>query len=59
VSSHDLDDVSLELLSQVLTIDLCTDALVVERPELVLVIDIELLLSARRRVSNVELQACE
>jgi hypothetical protein len=41
----------------VLAIDLLRDALVVERTELLLIVDVDHLLRARKRASNIELHA--
>ena len=50
-----MDLLYLELITQDLSIDLGGDALVIEVPQLGVVIDLKLLLAARGRVCDVEL----
>lgn len=54
-ASHDLEDIPLELISQLVTADLLGQSLVVELAKLSVVIDLNLLLAPRSGVGDVEL----
>jgi hypothetical protein len=55
VTSRDLEDISLEVISERVTQDFMRDALVIERAQLVLILDLDDLLATGRRVRNVKL----
>lgn len=55
IASRDLEDISLEVVTDVVSGDLGRDALVVERAQLVLVVDLHHLLATGDRVRNVQL----
>jgi len=52
---HDLENITLELLAQSITIDLLGDPFVKKGTQLLVVIDLKLLLAPGGRVGNVEL----
>ena len=54
-TSHDLEDVPLELLAQSISANFLGEPLVVKSTELLIVIDLELLLATSGRISDVEL----
>lgn len=56
VTTGDLEDITLKVIAQVVTSDLMRDTLIVERAELVLVIDLNDLLAASGWVRNVQLR---
>lgn len=55
VSSHDLEDVSLELISHLVSIDLLSDSLLIEDSENLLVVDFEAFLRTSGGISDVQL----
>jgi len=55
VTTRDLEDVALELVTEIVTGDLSRDTLVVESAELAVIIDLDNLLAARRGVRDIEL----
>ena len=55
VAAANAEDIAVELLAQGLALDLGADAVVVQRAELLLVVDLDPLLGARRRAGDVEL----
>jgi len=54
-TSHDLEDISLELISELVTADLLGQPLVVELTKLGVVVDLDLLLAPRGGVGDVQL----
>ena len=55
LATHDLEHVALELLAQGLTINLSSDALVIESTKLGIIINLKLLLAPGSRVCDVQL----
>lgn len=55
-ASHDLEHIALEFISKSISTDLLGQSLVKERPELLVIVNFNLLLAPCSRVGNVELQ---
>ncbi len=57
VSTGDLEDISLEVLSKSLSFDFVRDTLVIEGTKLAFIIDFQDLLQAGRRIGDVKLKS--